>query len=111
MPHLRFFGGAAQLLENNPKILQCFLKLILRREAGVKQEALFTVPFGKAAVVEHLMALVDDEGYNVVLEALLQHDQAPDSAVAVLERVNALEAHVEGDDILQRDIGQRIMLI
>ena len=36
-----------------------------------------------------------------MLEALLEHEEAPDSAVAVLERVNALEAHVKGDDILK----------
>ena len=96
-------AGISLLLKPNSKILQHLFKLILRGEAGVKKVAALVVPLGEAAVVEHFVALVDDKGDDVMLEALLEHEEAPDSAVAVLEGVNALEAHVKGDDILKGD--------
>ena len=38
-----------------------------------------------------------------MLEALLEHNKAANSAGTVLEGVDALEAHVKGDDILKGD--------
>ena len=40
--------------------------------------------------------------YNAAVQALLEHDETPHTAVAVLERVNLLEADVQVEDVLQR---------
>ena len=59
-------------------------------------------PFAKAAVVVELELFCDDEGDDAVGEAFLEHHQAADAAVAVLEGVYAFELAVEVDDVFER---------
>ena len=58
-------------------------------------------PFAKAAIVEEFEFFGDDEGNDVAGKALLEHHQAADAAVAVLEGMDALELAVEVDDVFQ----------
>jgi hypothetical protein len=80
------------------------LEGILPVETGIREPALFGFPFGQSPVVKSLFAVLDEEGNNVEPQALLQRDQPPDPAVAVLEGVDLLKFRVEGDDVLYRDI-------
>ena len=76
------------------------LEGILPVETGIREPALFGFPFGQSPVVKSLFAVLDEEGNNVEPQALLQRDQPPDPAVAVLEGVDLLKFRVEGDDVL-----------
>lgn len=49
------------------------------------------------------MLIVDDDRGEAVAQALFEHQQATDTAVAVLEGVDALELHMKIQDILQGD--------
>lgn len=57
-------------------------------------------PFALAAVVVELEFFRDDEGNDVAGQAFLEHLQAPDAAVTVLEWVDAFELAVKVDDIV-----------
>jgi len=70
---------------------------VLRRETGVNQ----------AVVVR----FVDDEGDKLVSQTFTKHYQAAYPAVAVLERVDLLEAIVVFDDVFKRDDGEGVVLI
>ena len=78
------------------------LKCILTIKAGIDQIASFILPFGKPTVVKCLFCIFDDKRHDPIVQAFLQGDQAPDSAVAVLKRMDALKIVVEGNDILDQ---------
>lgn len=59
------------------------------------------VPLFKAAVVEQLQIVLNNEGDNIVLQALLKEDQSSYAAIFVLERMNALKSYMEGYDVLK----------
>ena len=69
--------------------------------AGVAEIAALGFPVLKAAVVEGLQIVRDDEGNNTGSQAFLEKQQAADAAVAVLEGVDALEAVVEVQQIVE----------
>lgn len=58
-------------------------------------------PVGEAAVVEGFEGICDDKGHDVVREAFFEHDETADTAVAILEGVNALECVVEVQNIIK----------
>ena len=58
------------------KVIQICLKAILGGEAGVYEEAFDLIPLFKASVVEKFQIVLDDEGHNVVFQALFKEDQA-----------------------------------
>ena len=59
------------------------------------------VPLFKAAVVEQLQIVLNNEGDNIVLQALLEEEQSSYAAISVLERMNALKSYMEGYDVLK----------
>ena len=89
------------LLIFDPEIIQILLELILRRKAGVGQVSLLPVPFVQPAIVEHLHVVADDKGHGVVSQALLEQNQPAHTAVPVLKRMDALEAHMEIEKFLE----------
>lgn len=58
-------------------------------------------PVGEASVVEGFEEICDDKGDDVVREAFFEHDETADTAVAILEGVNALECVVEVQNIIK----------
>ena len=93
--HLLF--GALQNIE----ILQYLLEAVLRETAGVAEAAWFGFPVLQAAVVEGFQIVRDDEGNDAAAQAFLEQQQAAVTAVAVLEGVDALEAVVEVQQIVE----------
>ena len=85
----------------NPEIIQISLKAVLGGEAGVHEEAFFVIPFFKTTVIKQFQIVLDNEGNNVVLQALLEEDQAAYTTVSVLEGMDAFESHMEGYDVLK----------
>ena len=69
--------------------------LILSGEASICEVAIDVSPFAKAAIVEKLEGVCDDEGDDVISEAFLKHDEATHASVAILEGMNLLKADVE----------------
>ena len=80
------------------------LERVLPVQTGIREPALFIIPFGQTPVVKRLFAVLNEEGNNVEPQALFQRDQPPDSAVSVLEGVDLLKFRVECDDIVDRDL-------
>ncbi len=95
---------------SNSKIIQISFESILGGEAGVHEEAFFTVPFFEATVVEQLQVILDNEGNNIVLQTLLKEDQAAYTAVPVLEGMDAFKCHMEGYDVFKSLRGQRVIV-
>ena len=60
-------------------------------EAGVHKETFFSIPFFKPSVVEQFQVVLDDERHNVMLQALLQKEQATYTAISVLEGMDAFK--------------------
>ena len=75
--------------------------MVLGGEAGVHEEAFFVVPFFEATVVEQLQIVLDDEWHNIVLQALLEKDQAAYTAISVLKGMDAFKSHMKRYDVLE----------
>ena len=88
-------GRICLFVIRDSKIVQILLKSVLRRKAGISQAVSLVLPFLQATVVEYLDVVLDDKRHDVVTQAFFEMEQSPDSAVAVLERVNSLKAVVE----------------
>lgn len=88
-------GRICLFVIRDSKIVQILLKSVLRRKAGISQAVSLVLPFLQATVVEYLDVVLDDKRHDVVTQAFFEMEQAPNSAVAVLERVNSLKAVVK----------------
>ena len=86
---------------SDAEIVQEGFVLILGGEAGVCEVTIDVAPFTEAAIVEELEIVCDDERDYGVGEAFLEHDEATHTAIAILERMNLLEADVEIEDVFE----------
>ena len=75
--------------------------MILSCEAGVCQVFVDFAPVAQTSVVEQLQLICDDEWHNVICQTFLEHDESADTAIAVLEWVDALELAVEVYDVFK----------
>ncbi len=75
--------------------------MVLGGEAGVCEVAIDVAPFLESSIIEQLEFVCDDKGDDAVCETFLEHQQAPNSAIAVLERMNLLEAYMKVKDVLK----------
>ena len=62
---------------------------------------MLAVPVFQPVVIKQLNARVDDERHDAGAKALFEHNEPPDAAVSVLERVYLLEPRVEFHDVLE----------
>ena len=83
--------------------------MVLGGEAGVHEVAFDLVPFFEASVVEQFQVIFDDEGHDVILQALFKEDQAAYTAISILEGMDAFKGRVEGYDILKGLRGQLVV--
>ena len=83
------------------EIVEYSFVVVLRRQAGVRQILPNLRPALQTAIVEHLQIVGDDERHDAVCQTLLEHHEPPDTSVAVLKRVDSLEALVQIEDIRQ----------
>ena len=77
------------------EIVQILLKSVLCGQASITQVAALVLPLLQAAVVEHLDVVLDDKRHDVVPQTFFEKEQSPDSAVAVLKRMDTLKAVVK----------------
>lgn len=87
-------------VRNSEVVEQC-LVVILRCEAGVAQIFAHSGPLLQASVVEHLEVVGDDEGNYAGRQALLEHHEPSNTAVAILKRVDALETLVQVENVVE----------
>ena len=64
-----------------------FSERVLSVKADVDEIALFPFPFGKAAIVIQLLAVLNDERNHAKAEAFLERDHPSDPAVAILKPI------------------------
>lgn len=93
-------SGVLSLTVFDLEIVEQRFEVVLGGEAGVEEVTTNAGPFAKASVVEQFQVIGNDEGHDACREAFLEHDQATDAAIAVLEGMDSLEALVEVDDVL-----------
>ena len=79
-------------------------------EAGVHKETFFSIPFFKPSVVEQFQVVLDNKGDNIVLQALLEEDQAAYTAVSVLEGMDAFKGNMKGYDVLE-SLGAQCIIV
>jgi len=87
-------------IAQDAKVGERGFELVLGSEADVREIPLFGIPVGKAAAVEHLHVVGDDEGDDTAAQAFLEHDEPSRAAIAVLEQVDALDLHLAVDAAL-----------
>ena len=76
--------------------------MVLGCKAGVCQITINMPPFLQASIIEHLQFVCDDKGDNAICQTLLEHQQASNSAIAILKGMNLLKAHMKVEDIFKR---------
>lgn len=86
------------------EVVQRRLVRILCCQTGIEEISVDLSPFIEPTIVVELQLLSDDERNYVVRQALLEHQESSDPAVAVLERVDALELAVKVDDVFKRHL-------
>lgn len=62
------------LLFPNPKILQIHLIPILCRQTSISQESSLILPFLQSPIIVQFKIVLNDERYNIVFQAFLEHD-------------------------------------
>ena len=55
----------------------------------------------QTAIIKPFEEIVNDERKNARTETLLEHDQPPNPAIAVLKRMNCLKADMEIENALK----------
>lgn len=83
------------------EIIQQFLVIILRGEAGICEIAVHMAPFFEAPVIEEFEFLSNNERHDAVCKALLEHHQTTHTTIPVLEGMDGLEFLMKVDDDLQ----------
>ena len=100
MAQFRFRKTAASSIRYL-KIIQHQPELILSQETGVPEVAALGFPVLQAPVVERFQIVRQDEGDDAAAQALLEQQQTANASVAVLEGVDALEAVVEVQQVVE----------
>ena len=70
-------------LIRDPEIIQIRLIFILSSQAGIRQIALFIVPFFQAAIVKHLQIIFNDKWNDIIFQTLLEHNQSSHTPIAI----------------------------
>mgnify|MGYP006333395041 CR=1 FL=1 len=103
--HLCLFCEKDAKLIHYSEVIQVSLEPVLGGEAGVHKEAFFVIPLFKATVIEQLQIVLDNEGNDVVLQALFKEDQAAYAAISVLKGMDAFKSYMKGYDVLKGLLG------
>ena len=98
------------VIARNVKIPEQALVPVLRIEAGVGKEAAFVLPFLQAAIIKHLLAILNDEGGDAETQTLLEGYEPADSAVSVLEWVYRFKVVVKLDNVMDIDVGEIVII-
>ena len=85
----------------NFEVIQYSLEIILHQQAGITQTSGHFMPLLQAAIIEHLMALIYDEGYDPEAQTLFEQNESADTSIAILERMNPFKADMEIKQIIK----------
>lgn len=76
-----------------------------------RSSILFSGPLLQSTVIEHFYAALNNKRYDIVLEIFLEHDQPPDTSIAVLEGVDTLKPNMKRKDIFKFHCFLAVILI
>lgn len=96
--NLRFFRGL--FAYSSEKKIKKFSVPVLR--GLVLRPGLLILPFRQTAVIEMLLAVLDDKRNDVMSQAFLQSDQPSHTPVSVLEWVDVLKLRMQSDHVIYR---------
>ena len=80
-----------------------FFECVLSVQTGICQIALFRSPLGESTIIKHLLGVFNNKRHDTKSQTFFQRDQSPDSAVAVLKRMDTFKFIVEADNVVNRD--------
>ena len=80
------------------------LETHLGLHTDIHQNTAILVPLADAIQVAGAALIIYDKRCNLVAEALLEHQQATDTTVAILKGANALESNMEIQNFVEADI-------
>ena len=86
----------------NTEVIQDCLEIILHQQTGITEVTGESIPFFQAAIIEHLVPVIDDKWDNPESKAFLKKDQPSNTPVAVLKRMDALKLNVKIQQIVKR---------
>ena len=86
------------------KIVQQAFITILGCKASVGQIAIDVPPLTQSSVVEHFQFVGNDKGNVPVVQTLLEHQQSPYTAIAVLKGMDSLKTHMEAKNVFKRRV-------
>ena len=86
-------------------------KAHLRFHADIQQDATIIVPLADAVEVSGAALIIDDKGCDTVAQAFLEHQQATDTTIAILEGTDALELNMKIQNLVKADICLRFVLL
>ena len=58
-------------------------------------------PLSEASIIEHLQLVCDDKRNDIICQALLEHQQATNTTITVLERMDLLKADMKIENIFE----------
>lgn len=94
------FTNVTILFVCNLKIVKQRFVLVLSGETGVHEVSIDVSPFTQTAIIKEFEVIGDNEWNDAIAQTLLEHQQATNSAIAVLKGMYLLKAYVKVEDIL-----------
>ena len=85
------------------------LKSRLSGDADGGEDRTVLVPQADAVEVIRAVLIINDDGGNIVAQALLEHQQAANPTVAVIEGADAFKLYVKVQNILEGNIGNTLI--
>ena len=77
----------------------------------IHQNAAVLVPLADAVQIAGAALIIDDKGCDTVAQAFLEHQQATDTTIAILEGADALELNMKIQNLVKADICLRFILL
>ena len=84
------------------EIIHNRFEIVLHQQASISEIPGEFIPFFQAAIIKHLMLVVDDKRDNPIVKAFFEKDQSSDASVAVLKRMDTFKLNVEIQQIVKR---------
>ena len=79
--------------------------------ADIQEDTALLVPLTDAIEIAGAALIVDDKGRDTVAQAFLEHQQATDTTIAILEGADALELNMKIQNLVKADICLRFVLL
>lgn len=62
--------------------------MVLSRQTSICKIFRDSLPFAQTSIIEHLQFIGYNKWHNAVTQALFEHNQTPDTTIAILKRMD-----------------------